>query len=130
VTLTVGELPTLVRAGFYALLLCAIAAANLAFDDFYAPLAVLLVFLFVVLPAAGRVFGRGREEIDDRPTAYVFVGFVVLLALLTAIEIALVPDFDLGPISGRSPFLFQPLSPMAMRPDGEPSGSERVRFPE
>ena len=54
--------------------------------------------MFVVLPAAGRVFGRGREEIDDRPTAYVFVSFVVVLAFLGTIEIALVPDFDLGPI--------------------------------
>lgn len=129
-TLTVGELPTPVRAGFYALLLGAMAAADLAFDDFYAPLVVLLVFLFGVLAAAGRVFGRRREEIDDRPTAYVFVGFVVVLAFLGAIEIALVPDFDLGPIFWTIAVLIPAHEFYGYAARRKPGGSERLRFPE
>lgn len=96
-TLRIGELPPFVRAGLYVVLLGAIATTELVFDDLYAPFAVLLLFLFVVAPVAGRAFGRGRQGIDERPSPLVSVAFVFLSASLVAIEIVLLPDLGLGP---------------------------------
>jgi hypothetical protein len=94
---TVGELPFLVRLGFYAALLASLAAADLLSDEGWVPLVVLVGFLFVVLPASVRLFGRRRGTIP-RASGREIVAFAAVLTLLTAIEVAVVPDLGLGAI--------------------------------
>lgn len=93
--MTVGELPVPVRLGFYAALLASLAAADLLSDEGWVPFVVLVGFLFVVLPASVRLFGRRRGAIP-RASGREIVAFAAVLTLLTAIEVAVVPDFGLG----------------------------------
>ena len=93
--MTVGELPFLVRLGFYAALLASLAAADLLSDEGWVPLIVLVGFLFAVLPATVRLFGRGRGPMP-RASGREIVAFAAVLTLLTAIEVSVVPDFGLG----------------------------------
>jgi hypothetical protein len=95
--MTVGELPLYVRAAFYVALLGALALAELLSDRFYWPLAVLAGFLLGVLPAIARVFGRERGPMPSA-SGRVVVGFAAVLTLLTAIEVALIPDLGLSAI--------------------------------
>jgi hypothetical protein len=94
---TVGELPFLVRLGFYAALLASLAAADLLSDGLWLSFGVLVVFLFVVLPIVVRAFARERGPTPKTTTRDV-VAFAAVLTLLAAIETALVPDFGLGAI--------------------------------
>lgn len=89
------ELPVAVRVAFYAWLLVALALAELLTDGALVPLAVLAGFLLVVLPICVRVFGRGGEP-RAKASGRTVVGFAAFLTVLTAIEVALVPDFGLG----------------------------------
>lgn len=95
--MTVGELPFLVRLGFYAALLASLAVADLLSDEGWVPLIVLAGFLFAVLPATVRLFGRRRGPMP-RASGREIVAFAAVLTLLTAIEVAVVPDFGLGAI--------------------------------
>lgn len=95
--MTVGELPLYVRVAFYAALLGVVALADLASDRAYWPLAVLAGFLLVVLPVSVRVFGRGGGPMP-KATGRVVVAFAAVLTLLTAIEVALIPDLGLSAI--------------------------------
>ena len=95
--MTVGELPFLVRLGFYAALLASIAAADLLSDGLWLSLGVLVVFLFVVLPIVVRAFARERGPLPKTTTRDV-IAFAAVLTLLAAIETALVPDFGLGAV--------------------------------
>lgn len=92
-----GELAWQVRAAFYAALLVCLAIADIVFDDFYGPLGVFVVFLFVVLAAAARLAGRAREPLP-KASGRVVIVFAAVLTLLTTIEVALIPDFGLGAI--------------------------------
>ena len=89
------ELPVAVRVAFYAWLLVALALAELLTDGALVPLAVLAGFLLVVLPICVRVFGRAGEP-RAKASGRTVVGFAAFLTVLTAIEVALVPDFGLG----------------------------------
>ena len=91
------EIPVAVRIAFYAWLLAALALAELLTDGSLVPLVVLAGFLFVVLPICVRVFGRAGEP-RAKASGKTVVGFAAFLTLLTAIEVALVPDFGLGTI--------------------------------
>ena len=93
--MTVGELPLLVRLGFYAALLASLAAADLLSHSSWVPFVVLLGFLFVVLPATVRLFGRSRGPMPHASGREI-VAFAAVLTLLTAIEVSVVPDFGLG----------------------------------
>jgi hypothetical protein len=95
--MTVGELPFVVRLGFYAALLASLAVADLVSDGLWLPLLVLAGFLFVVLPMVVRAFARERGPTPKTTTRDV-VAFAAVLTLLAAIETALVPDFGLGAI--------------------------------
>lgn len=90
-----GELAVPVRAAFYATLLACLAGADLIFDALLAPLAVIVVFMFLVLPLVVRSFGRPKDSIPHA-SGRVVVAFAAVLTLLTAIEVSLVPDFGLG----------------------------------
>jgi hypothetical protein len=92
---TVGELPGAVRVAFYAALLGGLALAELLTDSFWVTLVVLVGFLFAVLPLTARRFGRGRGPMP-RASGRAVVAFAAVLTILTAIEVALVPDFGLG----------------------------------
>lgn len=92
-----GELAWPVRVAFYVALLACLAAADRLFDDVLAPLAVVVVFLFVVLPLVARAFGHPRESLPHASNRAV-IGFAAALTLLTAVEVALVPDFGLGAV--------------------------------
>ena len=91
------ELPIAVRIAFYAWLLVALALAELLTDGSLVPLAVLAGFLLVVLPLCIRYFGRAGEQ-RAKASGKSVVGFAAFLTVLTAIEVALVPDFGLGTI--------------------------------
>ena len=95
--MSVGELPLYVRVAFYGALLSALALAELLSDRSYWPLAVLAGFLLVVLPVLARVFGRARGPMP-RASGRVVVAFAAVLTLLTAIEVALIPDLGLSAI--------------------------------
>ncbi len=95
--MTVGELPILVRLGFYAALLLALGVVDRLSDSFWPPLAVLAGFLLVVLPVTARVFGRARGPMP-RASGSTVVGFAAVLTLLAAIETAAVPDYGLSAI--------------------------------
>jgi hypothetical protein len=92
-----GELSWPVRAAFYVALLACVAAADLLFDDVLAPLAVVVVFLFVALPLVARSFGRPKDSLPHASNRAV-IGFAAVLTLLTAVEVAVVPDFGLGAV--------------------------------
>jgi hypothetical protein len=92
-----GELPWFIRAAFYAALLASLAAADRLVDGLWAPLVVLGAFLFLVLPSLARAFGRPKEALPHA-SGQVVVAFAAVLTLLTAIEVAVVPDFGLGAI--------------------------------
>ena len=89
------ELPVPVRIAFYAWLLVALALAELLTDGSLVPLAVLAGFLLVVLPICVRVFGHAGEP-RAKASGRTVVGFAAFLTVLTAFEVALVPDFGLG----------------------------------
>ncbi len=89
------ELPVAVRIAFYAWLLVALALAELLTDGSLVPLAVLAGFLFVVLPLCVRFFGRAGEP-RAKASGRTVIGFAAFLTVLTAIEVALIPDFGLG----------------------------------
>ena len=89
------ELPVAVRIAFYAWLLAALALAELTTDGALIPLAVLAGFLFVVLPLCVRFFGSPGEA-RAKASGKTVVGFAAFLTVLTAIEVALIPDFGLG----------------------------------
>jgi hypothetical protein len=89
------EIPVAVRIAFYAWLLAALALAELLTDGSFWPLAVLAGFLLVVLPICVRVFGRAGEP-GAKASGKTVVGFAAFLTVLTAIEVALIPDFGLG----------------------------------
>lgn len=91
------ELPVAVRVAFYAWLLVALALAELLTDGSLVPLAVLAVFLLVVLPLCVRYFGRAGEP-RAKASGKTVVGFAAFLTVLTAIETALIPDYELGAI--------------------------------
>ena len=95
--MTVGELPFLVRLGFYAALLACLAVADLVSDGLWLSLVVLAGFLFIVLPVVVRRFARERGPMP-RATTRDIVAFAAVLTLLAAIEVALVPDFGLGAV--------------------------------
>ncbi len=92
-----GELAWPIRVAFYGALLGCLAAADVLFGDIGAPLAVVLVFLFLVLPLVARAWGRPAESVPHASNQAV-IGFAAVLTLLTAIEVALVPDFGLGAV--------------------------------
>ncbi len=92
-----GELAWPIRAAFDIALLVCLAAADIAFDEFYGPLAVLVVFLFPGLALLTRKFGRAREPLPHA-SGQVVVAFAAVLTLLTAIEVAVIPDYGLGSI--------------------------------
>jgi hypothetical protein len=89
------ELPVAVRIAFYAWLLAALALAELTTDGALMPLGVLAGFLFVVLPLCVRFLGRAGEP-RAKASGKTVVGFAAFLTVLTAIEVALIPDFGLG----------------------------------
>ena len=89
------ELPVAVRVAFYAWLLAALALAELLTDGALIPLAVLAGFLLVVLPLCVRFFGSAGEP-RAKASGKTIVGFAAFLTVLTAIEVALIPDFGLG----------------------------------
>ena len=89
------ELPLAVRIAFYAWLLASLALAELTTDGALVPLAVLAGFLLVVLPFCVRRFGRDGEP-RPKASGRAVVGFAAFLTVLTAIEVALIPDFGLG----------------------------------
>jgi hypothetical protein len=89
------ELPVAVRVAFYAWLLAALALAELLTDGALIPLAVLAGFLLVVLPLCVRFFGSPGEP-RAKASGKTIVGFAAFLTVLTAIEVALIPDFGLG----------------------------------
>ena len=89
------ELPVAVRIAFYAWLLAALALAELLTDGALIPLAVLAGFLLVVLPLCVRFFGSVGEP-RAKASGRTVVGFAAFLTVLTAIEVALIPDFGLG----------------------------------
>jgi hypothetical protein len=89
------ELPVAVRVAFYAWLLVALALADLLTDRALVTLAVLGVFLLIVLPLCVRFFG-GPGEPRAKASGRTVVGFAAFLTVLTAIEVALIPDFGLG----------------------------------
>ena len=89
------ELPVAVRIAFYAWLLAALALADFWTDGALIPLAVLAGFLFVVLPLCVRFFGSPGEP-RAKASGRTVVGFAAFLTVLTAIEVALIPDFGLG----------------------------------
>lgn len=91
------ELPIAVRIAFYAWLLVALALADFLTDGSLVPLAVLAVFLLVVLPLCVRFFGRAGEP-RAKASGKTVVGFAAFLTVLTAIETALIPDYELGAI--------------------------------
>jgi hypothetical protein len=91
------ELPVAVRIAFYAWLLAALALAELTTDGALIPLVVLAGFLFVVLPLCVRFFGSPGEA-RAKASGKTVVGFAAFLTVLTAIEVALIPDFGLGTI--------------------------------
>ena len=91
------ELPIAVRIAFYAWLLVALALAELLTDGSLVPLAVLAGFLLVVLPLCVRYFGRAGEP-RAKASGKTVVGFAAFLTVLTAIETALIPDYELGAI--------------------------------
>lgn len=91
------ELPIAVRIAFYAWLLVALALAELLTDGALIPLAVLAGFLFVVLPLCVRFVGSTGEA-RAKASGKTVVGFAAFLTILTAIEVALIPDFGLGTI--------------------------------
>lgn len=93
----VGELAWPVRAAFYVALLVSLAATDLVSDEFYGPLAVLAGFMFLVLPVVARAFGRPKEAMPHA-SGQVVVAFAAVLTLLTAIEVAVIPDFGLSSI--------------------------------
>jgi hypothetical protein len=89
------ELPVAVRIAFYAWLLAALALAELLTDGALIPLAVVAGFLFVVLPLSVRFFGSPGEP-RAKASSKTVVGFAAFLTVLTAIEVALIPDLGLG----------------------------------
>ena len=89
------ELPVAVRVAFYAWLLAALALAELLTDGALISLAVLAGFLLVVLPLCVRFFGSPGEP-RGKASGKTIVGFAAFLTVLTAIEVALIPDFGLG----------------------------------
>lgn len=91
------ELPVAVRVAFYAWLLVALALAELLTDGSLVPLAVLVGFLLVVLPLCVRFFGRAGEP-RAKASGRTVVGFAAFLTVMTAIETALIPDYELGAI--------------------------------
>ena len=91
----IGELPPAVRVVYYAALLAALGVADALTVDWYGPFAVLVGFLFLVLPAVVRLFGRRRVAMP-RASGRSIVAFAAVLTVLTAIETALIPDFGLG----------------------------------
>jgi hypothetical protein len=95
--MTIGELPPLARVAFYACLLGGLALVDVLTDDWYGPVAVLVGFLFLVLPVFVRLFGRSGDPMP-RASGRAVVAFAAVLTTLTAIEVALVPDFGLGAI--------------------------------
>lgn len=91
------ELPIAVRIAFYAWLLVALALADFLTDGSLVPLAVLAGFLLVVLPLCVRFLGRAGEP-RAKASGKTVVGFAAFLTVLTAIETALIPDYELGAI--------------------------------
>ena len=89
------ELPVAVRIAFYAWLLASLALAELLTDGALVPLAVVAAFLFVVLPFCVRRFGRAGES-RPKASGRAIVLFAAFLTILTAIEVALIPDLALG----------------------------------
>ncbi len=89
------ELPLLARVAFYAGLLGGLALADVLVDDWYGPFAVLVGFLFLVLPMVVRRFGRSGGAMP-KASGRAVVTFAAVLTALTAIEVALIPDFGLG----------------------------------
>lgn len=89
------ELPVSVRIAFYAALLGTLALVDLSTDGSLGSLAVLAGFLLVVLPVCVRLFGSAGEP-RSKASGRTVVGFAAFLTALTAIEVALVPDFGLG----------------------------------
>jgi hypothetical protein len=89
------ELPVAVRIAYYGWLLASLALAELSTDGALVPLAVLALFLFVVLPLCVRRFGRAGEP-RAKATGRTIVIFAAFLTILTAVEVALIPDFGLG----------------------------------
>lgn len=98
--MTLEDLPVSGRVVFYAGLLLAIGAGDALSDDFYVPLAVLVILLLAGIPIAGRLFGRGREPVpaDAKPSGRIVVAFAAALTAIVVVETALIPDFGLGPI--------------------------------
>lgn len=90
-----GELPPLARLAFYACLLAGLALADVLVDGWYGPFVVLLGFLFLVLPIFVRLFGRSGGPMP-KASGRAVVAFAAALTVLTAIEVALIPDFGLG----------------------------------
>ncbi len=91
------ELPVAVRIAFYAWLLVGLALAELLTDGSLVPIAVLAGFLLVILPVCVRRFGKPGEP-RAKASGKTVVGFAAFLTVLTAIEVALIPDFGLGAI--------------------------------
>jgi hypothetical protein len=91
----IAEIPPAARVAFYGALLGALALVDALTDDWYGPFAVLVAFLFVVLPVFLRVFGRRPAEMPKASGRSV-VAFAAALTVLTAVETALIPDFGLG----------------------------------
>jgi predicted PurR-regulated permease PerM len=89
------ELPVAVRIAFYAWLLVGLALADLLTDGALVTLAVLAGFLFIVLPLCVRFLGRHGEP-RAKASGRTVVGFAAFLTVLTAVEVALIPDFGLG----------------------------------
>jgi hypothetical protein len=95
--MTVGELPFPIRLAFYVALLACLAVADLVSDGLWLSLAVLVVFLFVVLPILVRAFARERGP-TPKATTRDIIAFAAVLTLLAAVETAAVPDFGLGAV--------------------------------
>jgi small-conductance mechanosensitive channel len=93
----VGELRWPVRVAFYVALLICLALADIVFDDFFGPMAVIVVFVAVVLVVARRASGEVREPIP-KASGRAVIFFAAALTLLTAIETALIPDYGLGAV--------------------------------
>lgn len=89
------ELPVAVRVAFYAWLLVALALADLLTDGALVTLAVLAGFLLIGLPLCVRFFGRPGEP-RAKASGRTVVGFAAFLTVLTAVEVALIPDLGLG----------------------------------
>jgi hypothetical protein len=91
----IGELPSVVRVAYYAALLTALGVVDALTEDWYLPLAVLVAFLFLVLPVLVRLFGR-RPVAMPKASGRSIIAFAAVLTVLTAIETALIPDYGLG----------------------------------